>query len=150
MTLLLLILPTGCIAAGQDITLEQPPVSGSLVDGGGQAEIVCVRPGIGGWMEKFPVYINGESVGTAKVNDTVRKRVAPGTATILVKGEVDSVMRFPVEPNRAYYIDVEPAMGWARLRVRLAVMDPKRGKDLMERFEKARREKEARRAKKKR
>lgn len=124
---LLALLLVGCPKAPTDIELAQAPASLAVSATNGMADIVVVRPTLMGFAVSFGIEINGEDVGSIRSHDYVHRLVPPGPAEVVARAERDCKASFPVEADKAYYLEAIPKPGWWYARVQLELMDPETG-----------------------
>lgn len=94
-----------------------------------KAVITFYRPSTLGFAIQAPIAKDTpegdiEFVGVASTGKKIRKTVEPGDHFFVVGGEAYGPLKAKVEANKAYYVRVEPRMGWLKARFVNVVVPP--------------------------
>jgi hypothetical protein len=121
--LLLLSLVTGCAASSDYMrpTLTPPDAAPPP----GAASVVFVRPS--GFASSVVMTIlddHGRFLGDSTASSCFAVAMAPGPHVLIGWAENTAALQAELAPNRVYYVEVSPRLGWWSSRVQLLAITP--------------------------
>ena len=120
-------LAAGC-ASVPEATPEQDQQAKAFTAPSGRAGVYVYRNEMLGMMNSLDVTLDGKPLGATKGKTYLYTEVAPGSHTVMGKGENESTVTFDALAGRLYFIWQEVKMGLMGPRNELKVVDEATGK----------------------
>lgn len=102
-----------------------PPPAPALAPAAGKATVVFLRSsGLGPAIKFMIIDQIGHFVGESTAGGHFPAELAPGEYLFIAEGENTAVMHANLAPDRLYYVEVDPKMGFFKARVGLKPIKP--------------------------